>query len=385
MPIRLLHVFPSFAIGGMQTQFATVAHGLGRRFHHGILALDGRTQCRAKLSAATSHEFPTPPPGSARGLAAAPAIARFLRAQAPAALITYNWGAIEWCLIGRLAGIAPCIHAEHGFGPDEAESLKPRRNLFRRVALAGGAPLVVPSPTLHDIARRNWGVREADLHLIPNGIDVAAMERRARTAPPAFVRDPGGLVVGAVAPLVAVKNHARLLRVFAAAAGGDARWRLVLVGDGPERAPLATFARDLGIASRTTFLGSLDDPAPAIAAMDVLAVTSLTEQMPYCVLEAMALARPIVSGAVGDIAAMVARPNRPFVVPRDDEAGLVRALRRIGADPALRQEIGRANRARCAAAYGEDRMCAAFAQLYRRAAEGRAGGRGDLGFGDPTG
>jgi glycosyltransferase involved in cell wall biosynthesis len=372
MPPRLLHIFPTFAIGGMQTQFATVANALGGAFRHAIVALDGRTQCRAKLAPGTPHEFLDPPPGGAAGLVAAPAIARFLRAQAPAALATYNWGAIEWCAINRFAGVAPGIHAEHGFGPDEADHLLRRRNLFRRLALSRGTTLVVPSSTLQDVARRHWGVRDADLRLIPNGIDIAAMETRSRSAAPGFARTATDIVVGAVAPLVAVKNHELLLRVFAAASDGDPRWRLVVVGDGPERPRLEAASRRLGIAPRTAFVGSLDDPAGAIAAIDVLATTSHTEQMPYCVLEAMALAKPVVAGAVGDIAPMVAIENRPFVRPRDDEAGLALGLRRLGDDAALRRQVGDANRARCATAYGEDRMRDAFRSLYEEVAGRRA-------------
>ncbi len=372
MPPSLLHVFPTFAIGGMQTQFATVANALGGAFHHAIVALDGRTQCRAKLDPGTPHEFLEPPPGGASGLAAAPAIARFLRSHAPTALATYNWGAIEWCFVNRLAGVAPGIHAEHGFGPDEADRLLMRRNLFRRVALSGGTTLVVPSLTLEQVAHRHWGVGTDTLRLIPNGIDIAAMNSRARAAAPGFARATTEIVVGAVAPLVAVKNHARLLRIFAAASDGDPRWRLVLVGDGPERPRLEAAARRLGIGARTSFIGSLDDPAGAIAAIDVLATTSHTEQMPYCVLEAMALAKPVVAGAVGDIAAMVARENQPFVLPRDDEAGLALALRRLGSDATLRHLVGDANRARCATAYGEGRMRDAFRNLYDEVAGRRA-------------
>jgi glycosyltransferase involved in cell wall biosynthesis len=94
--------------------------------------------------------------------------------------------------------------------------------------------------------------------------------------------------------------------------------------------------------------------------------------MPYCVLEAMALAKPVVAGAVGDIAPMVAIENRPFVRPRDDEAGLALGLRRLGDDAALRRQVGDANRARCATAYGEDRMRDAFRSLYEEVAGRRA-------------
>ncbi|MFO0292921.1 MAG: glycosyltransferase [Rhodospirillales bacterium] len=368
---RLLHVFPSFAIGGMQTQFATLANALGDGYGHAVVTLDGRMQCRAKLDAATPHEILAAPAGGAAGLRAAPAILRFLRRRAPDAVVTYNWGAIEWCAIARMAGVAPVIHAEHGFGPEEADRLLKRRNLFRRMALAGGVKLVVPSLALRDIARRHWGVADAAIRHIPNGIDIAGIERRAAAAPAPFARRPGALILGAVSPLVAVKDLGALLRIFAMIAADDARWRLVLAGDGPERPGLEAEAARLGVASRVAFLGSLDDPAPALALFDVLAMTSRSEQMPYAVLEAMALAKPVVATDVGDIAEMVAAQNRPLIRPRGDMAGLAAALRRLAADPALRVQLGEANRARCAAAYAEARMCAAYRRLYEEVVAAR--------------
>ena len=371
MQHRLLHVFPGFPIGGMQTQFATLANALGDRFRHVVVALDGRTQCRVKIDAATPHDIVDAPPGGANGLKAAPAILRFLRDQAPDAVVTYNWGAIEWCLIARAAGVAPVIHAEHGFGPDEADGLLARRNLFRRLTLRGDARLVVPSLALRAIAGRHWGIAPAAIHHIPNGIDIARIESRAAARPAVFAPRPDELVLGAVSPLVAVKDLGCLLRVFAPLARADGRWRLVIAGDGPERASLEADASRLGLGARIRFLGSLDDPAPELASCDALAMTSRSEQMPYAVLEAMALGKPVVATDVGDIAAMVASENRPLIRPRGDEPGLASALRRLAADAALRARLGEANRARCAAIYDEGRMCAAYRGLYEDAVASR--------------
>jgi glycosyltransferase involved in cell wall biosynthesis len=364
---RLLHVFPTFGIGGMQTQFATVANALGGDFEHVVVSLDGRSECRAKLVIGTPFEMASAPEGTRRGLSHAPAIASFLRRQASHLVVTYNWGAVEWCLVNRLAGSAPGIHCEHGFGADEARRPHLRRSLFRRLALGRSTPLVVPSATLQALALRHWGVRPAQVRHIPNGIDLEKMARRAEVAYPPFTRQSTDFVVGTVAPLRPEKSLDRLLRAFAAAAADDPRWRLVLAGDGPERARLEVIAHQLAIRERVTFLGSLDEPAPALALFDVFALTSETEQMPYSVLEAMALAKPVIATDVGDVAAMVSAENRSLVRAREDEAGLADALRRLAADAGLRARLGEANRLRCGEVYGERRMCDAFRTLYAEA------------------
>ncbi len=366
MTHRLLHVFPTFGIGGMQTQFATVANALAAEYRHIIVSLDGRFDCRVKLAIGTSFELMPPPPMAANGLSQTPAIARFLRRQKAAAVITYNWGAVEWCFVNRIFGNAPGIHCEHGFSREEADRQFWRRSLFRRLALGRVTPLVVPSTTLRSLATKTWRVRPDQVHHIPNGIDLAAMALRAITPVVPFVRQPDEIVVGTVAPLREEKNLGRLLRVFARASDGDVRWRLVIAGDGPERARLEVVAHQLGVRERVLFLGSLDEPIPALNLFDVFMLTSETEQMPYSVLEAMALAKPVAATDVGDIAHMLCAENRPFVCAREDEASLAEALRQLGSTAELRQRLGSGNRAHCLAAYTEQAMCQAFRNLYER-------------------
>jgi hypothetical protein len=59
-------------------------------------------------------------------------------------------------LFAPLYGLAPLVHHEDGFNADEAERLNPRRNWFRRVALARASALVVPSRRLETVAREVW-------------------------------------------------------------------------------------------------------------------------------------------------------------------------------------------------------------------------------------
>lgn len=360
----LLHVFPTFGIGGMQTQFATVANALAAEYRHIIVSLDGRVECRAKLAIGISYDLVAPPPLAANGLTQTPAIARFLRRQNAAAVVTYNWGTVEWCFVNRMFGNAPGIHCEHGFSREEADRQFWRRSLFRRLALGRSTPLVVPSTTLQSLATKTWRIRREQVHHIANGIDLPAMSRRTTATAAPFLRQSDEIVVGTVAPLREEKNLGRLLRVFARASDGDSRWRLVIAGDGPERARLEVVAHQLGIRDRVLFLGSLDEPVPALNLFDIFMLTSETEQMPYSVLEAMALAKPVAATDVGDIAHMLCAENRPFVRAREDEPALAAALRGLGADAALRQRLGAGNRARCLAEYTEQTMCRAFRDLF---------------------
>jgi glycosyltransferase involved in cell wall biosynthesis len=147
-------------------------------------------------------------------------------------------------------------------------------------------------------------------------------------------------VIGTVAALRPEKNLARLLHAVSLFSH---RARLVIIGDGPERPMLESLAATLGIAERVTFAGHRADPRSAYDGFDIFALSSDTEQMPLSVLEAMASGLPVASTDVGDVRAMVAPENAPFVVPAE-EAALAGALDRLLADPGPARAIGSANR-----------------------------------------
>jgi glycosyltransferase involved in cell wall biosynthesis len=70
---------------------------------------------------------------------------------------------------------------------------------------------------------------------------------------------------------------------------------------------------------------------------------------------------------VGDIAEMVADENRPLIATPGSEAALAGALAALAADPALRDALGRANRAKARAQFDEKAMIAAYRRLYASA------------------
>lgn len=284
-------------------------------------------------------------------------------------VLTYNWGAMDGVLAHRLhhrgMGLPPLVHHEDGFNQDEAGGLKWQRNLFRRVALGGAARLVVPSQRLERIALEVWKQPRGRVRLIVNGIDTGAcLSYPPVDAVPGIAKAPGAKWLGTLAGLRPVKNLPRLVRAFA---GLPPEWRLVILGEGPERATIEAEAARLGVADRVHLPGFVSPPSGVVGLFDLFALSSDSEQFPISVVEAMAAGVPIAAPAVGDVAAMVSEANRPFITPAGDEAALAAAIARMAADQLLRDRLGEANRALARDAYDEETMISAYRQAYAQA------------------
>lgn len=350
----LLHVFPTFVIGGPQVRFTTLANRFGGCFRHAIVAMDGQPEARALLDPAVDVSFPQVcvRKGDTRGN-----LRRFraaLRDIAPDLLVTSNWGSIEWA-VARVGTGVPHLHMEDGFGPEEQACQKPHRVLARRMLLRR-ATVVLPSRLLWRIATETWCLPRTNVKLLPNGIDTS---RFAAVRPSEGVQP---IVIGTVAALRREKNIGRLIRAVACLPAAVSA-RLVIVGDGPERAALEALAAAEGVGAQVEFVGHCTDPAPLYKGFDIFALSSDTEQMPLSVLEAMASGLPVVATDVGDVADMLDASNRPYVVARDDGA-LAGALADLAARRDLRISLGAANRARAKAEFAEANMVSAWRDLF---------------------
>jgi L-malate glycosyltransferase len=356
-----LHIFPSFGIGGVPLRMARIITDLGAEFRHHVIALDGIADAQSTIGQGISCSVTALPAQNRNVLSRLLAIRRLLRKLRANLLVTYNWGAIEWAMANRLFVGLPHIHHEAGFGKEEAERQLLRRIRLRRSALRGAQLIVVPSRTLERIALDIWELPRDRVIYLPNGIDDGRFAQ-ARNSPRSL--DSGRpIIIGCLAPLRPEKNISRLLRAFAIA-HERTRVRLIIAGDGADRARLEARARELGIAHCVQFLGAVDRPEKVLSEFDILALSSDTEQMPNSVLEAMAAALPVASPDVGDVRVMLAPQNVPFVVALDDGTALGHALTALADQPQLRQEIGLANLARVQEEYSHATMVSRWRSVF---------------------
>jgi glycosyltransferase involved in cell wall biosynthesis len=364
---HLLHVFSNFVPSGPEIRTVRLIGALGNEFHHSIVSMDGRTDAAALLPAGVDVRL-LPSPPKAGSLATARRLRRLLLAERPDLVLTYNWGAFDMLLAARSAGFRRVIHHEEGFNEDEAESFKLRRVLARRLVLPGAHRVVVPSQRLREVATNLWKLAPERVRLIPNGIDPTAFP--PADGNPALRQRLGlpvdSLVVGTVGGLRPVKNQLRLLDACAAAGPGV---HALLVGEGEERPALEARAQREDLAGRICFAGHQDDPAPFLQAMDVFVLTSDSEQMPVCLLEAMAASLPVVATDVGDVRTVLPPEQARYLVPPGPEAaaGLAQGIADLARDPAARERLGAANRRRVEESFTFDGMCAAYREIYHSA------------------
>ena len=376
-PARILHLHSTFDLGGKEARAVRLMNHFGQAAQHTILtAVPDALGARAAIAPGIRADFPN----NAPSLAGKPNLARYRKFADYFAnfdlILSYNWGAMDGVMartiFNSITPLPPVIHHEDGFNEDEAVKLKAKRNWFRMVALARTDALVVPSHTLEQIALKVWKQPDSRVRRISNGIDVAAYAKRPQKgAIPGFQRRDGEIVIGTLAGLRAVKNLPQLVRAVAAL---DRPVRLVIVGEGPERAAIEAEAARLGIADRLLMPGFLKNPARYVGLFDIFALSSDSEQQPISVMEAMAAGLPVAAPMVGDVAHMVAPDNAILLGEPGSEAGLIDNLRRLAEDPALRTALGNANRAKAEAEFDERLMLERYAALY-----GRAMGRPEFG------
>jgi colanic acid/amylovoran biosynthesis glycosyltransferase len=152
-----------------------------------------------------------------------------------------------------------------------------------------------------------------------------------------------------------------------------------IVGDGEHLEPTAFAIDDLGLRDSVALLGALraEEVRDLLAWADVFVHPSLTEAFGVAVIEAQAMALPVVCTDAGGLPENVGHEVTGFVVPRRDPVALAERLEQLARDPALRRRLGRAARLRAETALDLSHQLDGFEALYRDLlAEPRAGGEG---------
>jgi L-malate glycosyltransferase len=366
-PMRLLHVFSTFAVGGPQVRAIQLMNMWGPQFEHGIVASDNRYDALElidnNISAAIVQDFP--PLKGQNLMRTLRGTGNYLRNSTWDRLLTYNWGSVETALANRLFGNKFHVHHEDGFGPDEALVQNKKRVLFRKLALPKARALIVPSRTLEKIALTQWGFKPSLVQYIPNGVDMAlyATPPSADALAP-LIKQPDDIWIGIVSGLRPEKNVARLVRVFAKIAKQFPPVKLIICGTGSEAHALKQLSCELGIAEQTHLAGFQAHPHRYMGLFDIYAISSDTEQFPIAQVEAMAAGAAFCGTNVGDVRDILPENQRRFVVERTDENAFATELAVLIEDAPLRQKLGAENNAHVGQAYSLDRMVKSYEKLY---------------------
>jgi len=228
---------------------------------------------------------------------------------------------------------------------------------FDRVATASGP--------VEEILR-NWKVPAHKLKTIPNGVDMEAL--RAPTPTLREELDAGGeTLVGFVGRHVPDKGGALLLSAAQSVLAAFPNAKFVFVGEGPARDEWEALAAKLGIASKVVFLGRRDDMAAVYGSLDMVVLPSYKEAMPMCLLEALAVGKPVVATRVGSVPELVVPEVTGLLVEPGDANALSAAVLRLLGDMELGRTLGARGRAHVTRRFASEVVGRCYVDLYREA------------------
>lgn len=234
---------------------------------------------------------------------------------------------------------------------------------LERIATRWTDLLVANAQAVADDVRRDEGVPDAKLTVIPNGMTRKEFE----IARPAEVATSLPVVL-CVANLASHKGHRHLLEACTELRRRGRPCTLVLIGDGAERHALEQLAACLRIDVR--FLGFRTDVAAFFARADVVVLPSLYEGSSNAVMEAMAAGRPVVATAVGGTPELLEDGRGVLVAPADADA-LADGLQSVLGDREAAAVLGRRAREWALANLTADVMVDRYVALYHQLLERR--------------
>lgn len=295
-------------------------------------------------------------------------IRRVVREVGPDLVETHSLKSHLLMRISGVAGAVPWVAFHHGYTHTDAKVAL--YNHSDRVSLRRASRVVTPAHAFVS-ALVGHGVARNRVVVLPNAIDPvreapsAADKAQVRAGWRVKATDVAMLCV---ARLSREKGHRDLVAALARLHARDPHTplRLILAGDGPERAALQSMAERGGVAGAIRWLGHVEGAQRLYAGADAAVLPSYSEGSPIALLEAAAHGLPIVATHVGGVPEMLVDGESALLVPPHDEHALAAALQRIVTDRALGARLGRNARGAIEVQHDPVARTSALIQLYEQ-------------------
>jgi glycosyltransferase involved in cell wall biosynthesis len=341
--IRAVHVITRLTMGGssentVATMVALQAAGydcplaVGLRESETTVIADARARGLRVVDVATLGREVTP----GRDVAAVVALTRLFRRERPTIVHTHTSKAgFVGRLAAKLARVPAVIHQPHGhifYGYYGGRRTALFIALERAAARFSHRIVTLTDRGTEEHLAQGIG-RPEQYVSVPSGVPTAAIGARAATRGAARARlgiARHAFVVAGLGRFVPVKGFDILIAALPHVVAAVPETRLLLIGDGPERAMLERLAADLGVTERVTFLGQLEHERALAEARRCHAFVMPGVEEPFGVayVEAMAAGLPAIGArGEGGPEEIAAAGEGMLLVPPDDHAALAKALR----------------------------------------------------------
>jgi glycosyltransferase involved in cell wall biosynthesis len=361
--MRIAHIEAGRHLYGGAAQVGYLIDGLTARGVENVLVCPRGSEIGAATRVARAIELPM---GGELDVAMLPRLVRELKRLAPdLAHVHSRRGAdLYGGIAAALAGV-PAVLTRRVDAPEPAVFARLKYRPYRAIVALSRA-----------IARQlAAAVPRERVVLIPSGVDTqryrpdaAARERLLA----AFALPGDAIVVGIVAQLIERKRHSWLFALLPELVREWPRLRVLCFGRGPLERRLRAELDERGLADRVLLAGFRADLHALVPGLDLLAHPAAREGLGLALLEAASAGVPVVACAVGGVPDVVVDGETGMLVPCDDAAAMLRALRALLAAPAERRRLGAAARRHVERRFDLGCLVAAHHSLYTRTLGERA-------------
>jgi len=263
----------------------------------------------------------------------------------------------------------------HNFLVTEERGLRGLRKrclslLYRFIYRWADDVIAVSQAVKDDLAlRRGIKVPPAKISVIPHSVwepDLEISREHVAQARQHLAIHDGSVLCVTMGNLIPIKGHRYLLEGMPRLVRSIPSLTCVVIGDGPQRQMLEQETTRLGLNGHVIFAGALEGPLrnAVMHLSRVVVLPSLSEGLPVSLLEAMALAKPIVTTDVGGNREAVADGVNGLLVPPRDSEALASAVHRLVSDEALAVRLGQAGRRRFQERFALDQMLRHLETIY---------------------
>jgi len=257
---------------------------------------------------------------------------------------THNEGAHFYgAVAGFLSGI-PVIHTRHGIH----DTANTKRVMLEWFSSLLSKKVVGVSRDIADLYIQKIRIPAYKVMTILNGVDSDLFSPRPTNRHKLLELDlpHETILIGIVARLALVKDHQTLFEACHILAKSHKCFRLVVIGDGPQRDGLIQLATRLGLNDTIIFTGARHDIADLLNCLDIFVLSSISEGISMTLLEAMACELPVVATDVGGNPEVVIDGETGCLVPSKNPPAFAEKLSLLMNDQVRRKHMGSAARNR---------------------------------------
>ena len=277
----------------------------------------------------------------------------------------FAWASLPWA-----SRKPPIVFTEHGRHFPDSRSAK--RVAVNRALLRSDDRLIGVGESVRQALVDNEGLPEKRTETIYNGVPLenfqavngdAQLRQNVRRE---LGIDDGEFSIVQVARLNSLKDHATAIRTLKRLRDEQVPAKLVLVGDGEERADLEKLVAEVSVGGDVVFLGARSDIPRLLAAADAFLLSSISEGIPLTLIEAMGAGIPIVSTDVGGIPEVIEHGVSGLLAPAGDAGTLAAHLKSLWQNPEQRSQLAENGCQRAVERFSLEQMHRQYVDVYEQ-------------------